>query len=321
MDFAQYVTATPLTSHTYAVTLDESWCIGSVPNGGYVTSTLISAVNTHFATTLARLDQPDTMSMQLQFLRRTHAGPGVVTVVDLKLGSGISVVQATFSQDGRDEVQGYVTHMNFARESGLSVRPEPHCGLLPAPLPIDFSAVEAHGRDANWRTARDSRVATSFRKGMQHLVFTKPNTPQDKGFADQWVRFRPGGPSQDTVPFVQEAIGYVVDMFPLAFRESRHMTEEEKKAPRWYPTVSLNLDVKRRIAPDTRWLFVRATTAEVHNGRFDIEIVVLDQEGRLVALSNHVSLILGSERNLAERKHKAKDTDGSGKKTIASGKL
>ncbi|KAH7026717.1 thioesterase-like superfamily-domain-containing protein [Microdochium trichocladiopsis] len=304
MAFQRSVEATPLSSHTYSVSLDAEWCIGSVPNGGYVTSTIISAVNKHFATTLARLGQPDTMSMQLQFLRRTHAGAGVVTVADVKLGSGISVVHATLSQDGRDEVQGYVTHMNFSKEAGLSIPTEPHCGLLPAPKPIDFSAIDASGRDAHWHTQREAAI-TKFRKGMQHLVFVKPNVVQDAGFAgfaDQWVRFRPGGQGSPTVPFVQEAIGYVVDMFPLAFRESPHMSQEEKMAPRWYPTVLLNLDIKRRIPDGTEWLYVRATTVEVHNGRFDIQVVVLDQAGSLIALSNHVTLVLGAERNLAARK-------------------
>lgn len=326
MDFHKYIEATPLTSHSYAVNLDESWCIGSVPNGGYVTSTIISAVNKHFATTLARLDQPDTMSMQLQFLRRTHAGPGLVTVSDVKLGSGISVVHAVFSQDqegkSRVEVQGYVTHMNFIKESGLSIPIDPFGGLVPPPPPIDFAAVASTGADGKWLTQRDGKVATAYRKGMQHLVFIKPDpaasTPSSSsvadatGFAEQWVRFRPGGPGCPTVPFVQEAIGYVVDMFPLAFRESPHMTDAERKAPRWYPTVSLNLDVKRRIPEGTEWLYVRAATVEMHKGRFDIEIVVLDQTGQVIALSNHVSLVLSAERNMAARK---------GKDGVEAGKL
>lgn len=322
MDFARFVAATPLSSHTYAVTLDVEWCIGSVPNGGYVTSTLISAVNKHFATTLAHLAQPDTMSMQLQFLRRTRAGPAVVTVADVKLGGTVSVVLATLSQDGRDEVQGFVTHMDFSASSGLSIPTEPHGGMLPPPLPIDFAAVERDGRDANWHVAPDSRVVTTFRKALQHLVFVRPNAvSQDAGFfGDQWVRFRPGGPEQPTVPFVQEAIGCVVDMYPTTFHHSRHMTKEERSVPRWYPTVLLNLDIKRRIPPGTRWLFVRAATAEVRDGRFDISIVVLDQTGTLIALSNHVNLILGSERNLAERKPKLAGKEG-GDKAMESGKL
>ena len=42
----------------------------------------------------------------------------------------------------------------------------------------------------------------------------------------------------------------------------------------------------------------------IKNGRMDLEVVVLDEEGDIVALSQHVALIVGAERNLADRKGK-----------------
>ncbi|KXX75590.1 hypothetical protein MMYC01_206573 [Madurella mycetomatis] len=48
------------------------------------------------------------------------------------------------------------------------------------------------------------------------------------------------------------------------------------------------------------WLQPRQSK-QVRNRRLDLEILVLDDMGELVALNNHVNLILESERNTAER--------------------
>lgn len=39
----------------------------------------------------------------------------------------------------------------------------------------------------------------------------------------------------------------------------------------------------------------------MRNGRLDLEVIVLDDEGDIVTLSQHVNLILGGERNTAGR--------------------
>ena len=67
---------------------------------------------------------------------------------------------------------------------------------------------------------------------------------------------------------------------------------------KWYPTVLLNLEVKKALPEEgVEWLFVRVRTKKIENGRMDLEVVVLDEGGDVVALSNHVCLILSAERN------------------------
>ena len=76
-----------------------------------------------------------------------------------------------------------------------------------------------------------------------------------------------------------------------------------KPARFWYPTVLLNMDFKKPLPEEgVEWLFVRADTKQIKNGRMDIDIVILDEEGDIVALSHHVSLAVDSARNIAERK-------------------
>lgn len=83
---------------------------------------------------------------------------------------------------------------------------------------------------------------------------------------------------------------------------ARHENTGKETAKFWYPTVALNLDVKKTLPDEgVDWLFVRVQSKVVRGGRLDLEVVVCDQGMEVVALSNHVTLVLGSERNLAGR--------------------
>ena len=70
----------------------------------------------------------------------------------------------------------------------------------------------------------------------------------------------------------------------------------------WYPTLVLNLDIKKLLPSEgVEWLFVRVVAKSIRNGRKDLDVTILDQEGELVATSQHVALVMGSERNMAGR--------------------
>ncbi|KAG9245303.1 hypothetical protein BJ878DRAFT_399267, partial [Calycina marina] len=56
-----------------------------------------------------------------------------------------------------------------------------------------------------------------------------------------------------------------------------------------YPTLSITAKIKSG-ANRCKWLFLRIQNKEVRKGRFDTDIVILNEEGMLVALRKHVSL-------------------------------
>jgi hypothetical protein len=72
----------------------------------------------------------------------------------------------------------------------------------------------------------------------------------------------------------------------------------------WYPTLVMNLDIKK-VLPErgVDWLFGRVRAKQIKNGRMDLEVIIMDEGGDIVAISNHVCLVLGSERNTAARSH------------------
>ena len=125
-----------------------------------------------------------------------------------------------------------------------------------------------------------------------------------------------------TEKWTNESLGFVVDTFPQVLEsyiidydpysieiEQKYSTEEQEKMMKgkspgfWYPTLLLNLDVKKALPEEgVRWLFLRLVTKVIKNGRYDLEIIIMDAEGDVVALSHHVCLAVSSARNLAARR-------------------
>lgn len=75
--------------------------------------------------------------------------------------------------------------------------------------------------------------------------------------------------------------------------------DRSKWARFWYPTILLNLEIKKALPPEgAEWLFVRVRSRVIKNGRMDLDVVVMDEGGDVVAFSQHVALVLGAERNM-----------------------
>lgn len=315
MSFAQVTAVKQLDSHTYAVNFSPLWVIGTVPHGGYVTACFLSVVRKHFDTTLREQNQPHTITLHLNFLRRTQVGIGTFTVKDVKLGRQTSIVHLTLAQDGREEVVGYITNSNIATETGVTF--SSHWNLHPQPLPVkDFSALDA-GEDPYWGERHEWPTA-DFRKATRHLRTFFPRRGQPSPtHLNMWYCFR-----DPASRFTNESLGFVVDAFPQVLEyfllggvdsyslefEQQYSQAEQKKiigqhARMWYPTLLLNLDVKKALPEDgVKWIFIRLETKKIQNGRYDLEVLAFDEGGDLVAVSNHVCLAVSAERNIAARR-------------------
>ena len=297
-----------------------------MPNGGYIASCFLLVARTHLSTTHSSRSEPHPINLHLEFLRRTFVSLATFDVKDLKLGARISNVHITLSQtpengESQDEVEGYITMSNIDSETGLSLPTS--FELRPPALPADLNALITKGEDFNWALRR-SYAFHKFRRALQniHSYLEKPGRrPRDRprSIVDHWVRFTPGrGPGKWT----NDALGIVVDMFPQVVEsyinaergetDLQEKAPDENSAPRpkyWYPTLSMNLDVKKLLPPEgVEWLFVRVQAKVIKNGRLDLDITVLDSEGEIVALSSQCSLVMHAERNTASRGRKETKT-------------
>ena len=313
MKIADATAVQQVDSHTYTANFHGAWTIGTVPHGGYVTSCFQQVVRKHFDTTLHKQNQPHTITLHLDFLRRTQTGLATFTVKDVKLGRQTSITHVTLTQDGREEVVGYFTNSNLATESGVSFPTAWH--LNPPPPPTDVSKLDSD-TDELWGE-RQAWPFAGFRKVTRQIRSWFPREGQPApSIVNMWICPRD---SEDR--FSNENLGYVADVFPQIMEsyllefdpysvdfERKYSVEEQErqmkgKAAMWYPTLLLNLDVKKALPVEgARFLFIRLQAKAIKNGRFDLEVIIKDAEGDLVALSHHVCLAVSSERNLAARR-------------------
>lgn len=169
-----------------------------------MTACFLQVASTHFESTLASQKQPHTIALHLDFLRRTQSGPALFTVEDTKLGRQTSILHITLSQDGREEVVGYLTNSNLSTENGVSFPTS--WKLKPEPLAVDLARLR-EGKDENWARQAEMPFA-GFRKATQKTEFYFPrNGQRSKSSADEWVRMSTGERWTNT------SIGYLSDMW------------------------------------------------------------------------------------------------------------
>ncbi|KKK14882.1 hypothetical protein ARAM_002840 [Aspergillus rambellii] len=338
--FEKAIHVTPIDSQTYSAHLDANWCIGQVPHGGYTASILYRAAAIHFKNHHgARVKStPEPIGLQISYLRRTAIGPALITVQDMKIGARISTVHVTLSQrpdgavasdriDKKDGVEVKVvayltisppeTEMGPACKGSWGLEPAPIFGSLPDGS-VDLQALAKNGEDGQW--ARYPRVTQSA--APKNLEIYGPRRPspstlasRTKQVVEQWARFTPGGTE---ARWSNEALLFLIDMFPAALdrmaamelSRMQKMQELQGKAPEsvatkglfWYPTVTMNIDLKTKIPSEgVEWLYSRIVTRSLRGSRADLEVVILDQKGELVATSSQVALVVDASRNYKGR--------------------
>lgn len=135
-----------------------------------------------------------------------------------------------------------------------------------------------------------------------------PQVPARKGLEDAWVRFASGERFTNvSLALLADAKPYVVEAWRPLLGEDGQEAPFSRQETFWYPTLSMNLDIKKSLPNEgVEWLFLRTMARKIHNGRLDLQVTILDEEGDLVALASHINMVLPASRNLAKRWSKQK---------------
>nr|A0A2L0P0K1.1 RecName: Full=Thioesterase-like protein TwmA; AltName: Full=Wortmanamides biosynthesis cluster protein A [Talaromyces wortmannii]AUY61969.1 TwnA [Talaromyces wortmannii]QBC19709.1 TwmA [Talaromyces wortmannii] len=333
--FSEATQAEQLDSHTYRVNLNQGFCIGAVPNGGYTSACMLAAASKH----LGPRGQPDTLTAHFEYPNRTSTGPAIVVIEDVKLGRQISTLHLTLWQGGllsqapwidrsvsRRIVLAYTTHTNLRTFSGISM-PTGYEVTPAAELPSvsDFEALKTHGADDAWAESKLPKGWAAMMLSLTQWRFYVPRKePLSPGVLDMWIRLASGE------KITQGALAYVVDSFPHnmhtflaapALRELLNASPErsgdsevkdvrkkdQQRAEMWFPTVVMNIEAKTALPEEgVEWLSVRVSSKQIKEGKFDLEVLVRDTDGEMVALSNHVAMILSVERNTGKKSGSSK---------------
>ena len=254
---------------------------------------------------------PMPISMQLTYLRRTAEGPALITVQDVKLGARTSTIHITLSQEDPSNppnslvqsalLVGYITISDPVAEVGVSG--ETGWKLCPPAPPGNPVA-------GSW--VLTSTLFPKFRHAANRVEIYAPgpgqNPVQKKGILDTWARLRPIGGQDDKPKWTDEGVAFLADMYPMPVPSSDFRSSPGRDF--WFPTVTLNIDFKKQLpAGGMEWLYSRVQTRAVRNGRLDIDITIMGEDGEVVALGNQVALALDASRNTGGRQSSSVKSD------------
>ncbi|KJZ71170.1 hypothetical protein HIM_09425 [Hirsutella minnesotensis 3608] len=330
-----------LDSHTYRVDLKEDCCIGAVPNGGYTSSCMLAAAGLH----LASRHQPDTLTAHFEYPNRTAPGPAVVIIEDIKIGRQLSSLQLTLWQGeltdqapwiipsrSRRAVIALTNHTNLREFAGVTL-PTGYQSLVDASLPPvpDLASLADRGSDDRWEEGHLPASAGPM-KSLRNWRFFLPKEGSNQskpGALDMWVRTASGEPiTQAVLPYVADSFPFNLHTFLVApelrallqppsandpqsgnskSARAAAAQQNEQRAGMWFPTIVMNLETKAMLPEEgVAWLAVSVTSKQIRDGHFDLEVIIRDQDGELIALSHHVAMIVAMERNTGKQGNPSK---------------
>ncbi|RYP74382.1 hypothetical protein DL771_003049 [Monosporascus sp. 5C6A] len=315
-------------SHVYTVSSHADWTVGPVLHGGCVAAAIHHAATTHLVTepTLASQNQPDILTLHLEFLRACEACESTIVITDLKVGAKTSTLQLQLSQGGQTKVIALATSINLdspgpTAASAWRLRPPP------PPVP-DFEAVLARRPDAHWLPAHVTGEIIPFTR--RELVLNPRRGFPVDGICDAWNTFL-GGERMDAtylalmtdcIPSLSDTLlrnGGLYDVhrtFPQIEQwakenpgvpaELTNSLKEAMQTPLFNNTVTLDIEFKRKLPKNgVQWIFTRAESRMLEGGRLDIDVTICDENMDLLCIARQAVLVLDAKRKFRDRKAKS----------------
>ncbi|PGH00368.1 hypothetical protein GX51_05867 [Blastomyces parvus] len=315
--------------NTYSISWDVDWSFGTTLHGGCVAAAIHHAAVTHLTTdpTLVACDQPDVLSLHLEFLRACEQRSSVITIEPLRVGAAASVLQLQLSQGGRVRVFALATSTNFDKDLGPTAATAWSLRPPPPPTP-DFNRVLAHQPDENWLpgvVAGEIIPLTRRKLGLNPRVGCTVD-----GICDAWHSFL-GDERMDAtylalmadiIPSLSDTLlrnGGLYDNHTL-LAQMEQWAEKHPGLPcmmsnsiadalqATYHNVTLTMDIqyKQRLSEKgQRWIFTRAAAKMLQGGRMDLEITMCNEDMKLLATAQQVILVLGAQNKFRGHKEKS----------------
>lgn len=260
-DFSEATKVRQAEPGVYEVTIDGTWSIGEVPNGGYLLALILRAV-----CDMSPHQHP--VSTTAHFIAPPAGGPAQVRAEVLRSGRTTSTCRATLWQDGQTCVEVLVTLATLDPSAGIEwsgPKPEPVADVDDCiPAVVDLPDGTHVGLLENVELRLD---------------------PQTLG----WFSGHPAG-QLSMRGHVRLADGTQPDPFVLALAvDALPPTVFGLGRLGWAPTVELS--VLTRALPAPGWLTVHLRGRLVRDGWFDEEAEVYDATGALVAQSRQLARI------------------------------
>jgi len=245
--------------------LNPRWNVGNNPNGGYLLAVAVRAM-------LADAGREDPLSVTAHYLSPPVGGDVEIRTEVFKSGKTLANVSASVVQAGRERVRVVGVFGDLSDRRGptrISARPPD------IPPPDECASLLDLTRQAG-RAVPEVMNRFDLR--------LPPDSPWGRpGEGDPfeitgWIRFNDG-----TQPSALSSVAFA-DAFPPTLLGAL--------AAGWVPTIELTVHVRARPAPG--WLLGTFKTRVLVDGLMEEDGELWDSDGRPVALSRQLAMVLGS---------------------------
>jgi acyl-CoA thioesterase len=257
-------TAVSRAGEGWTAVLDPRWNVGNNPNGGYLLAIAVRAM-------AQEAQKPEPVTVTAHYLSPPHAGEVSIRTQVVKPGRSFVTVMAEVVQDGRERIRVLGSFGDLgARRGPTRITANPPA--IPAPDEC-VSLLEL--------TERSGRPVPEVMNRFDLRL--PPDSPWGRpGDGDPfeitgWIRFKDGG---DPSPVSVVALA---DAFPPTILGAVDAG--------WVPTIELTVHVRGRPAPG--WLLGTFQTRVLVDGLLEEDGELWDSEGRPVALSRQLAMVLG----------------------------
>lgn len=246
----------------YTATIDRGWWIERGPNGGYLAAIVLRAV-------LAEVDdlarRPRTLT--LHYLRPPAEGGCEVVVAIERVGRGLTTASARLVQGGRDCILALVALGVDRGGAEIHDHPAPEVRAAEALSP------RLHAPDG----APDIPFRGRF--DLRPAIGTLPFEQGDEALTGGWIRTSEDDPVDDVL------LAALTDSWPPA-------VFSRLEAPAGVPTIELTVHFRGRPSGEPGWCLVRFRTTEVGDGYLEETGEVWSPDGRLLAESRQLAVLL-----------------------------
>ncbi|KAL4890508.1 thioesterase-like superfamily-domain-containing protein [Aspergillus ambiguus] len=263
----------------FRVNVAREWTTQHSVLGGFLDAVMLAAAQQFAAAKFPDGRFPDPVHVFVQFLKMVPPGEVCITCDLLRASSRQCVVKVdlTAGPSTSPTTVGIVTLADMSKEAGLSQPSQPTACTPPAPpnretecMTVDDPVVDATPVTAklNWVAPRPADGFWGHRLGGHHR--------------EVWVSFRDGA--------------RIDDVYHLALLSDMPLQPPATHQAGFYlryalSTLCLSVEFKKRPDPSTQWVMIRSNSLQVRDGRYDVNVQILDEAGDILALSNHVVYI------------------------------
>lgn len=247
--------------NTYLTRVSGSWNIGENPNGGYLLSLAMLAIEK--VTGLL-----DPLSVTAHFLRPgASETDALIDVHIVRSGRTMTTVQAVLRQEGKERLIVTAAVGELASEASASdYNLAPSCPEIPSPDDCLDRAALAQGVDLPLLEKVDVRI---------HPDDAVAN-PDGPARVRGWIRLRDG-----SAPTTRSLLIFADAFPPSLFSQFGRVG--------WVPTIELTVHVRAR--PSAGWIQAEFEVDDLIEGRFIESGTLWDSDGQVVARSRQLGLL------------------------------